>query len=87
MKFLFILQYPGYLRYFDSVIRLLAERGHSVALGFDSPHKQPEGADALDGATGDIHRRGRTGGGFSPTSTRSSGRCRRATGSCATCSR
>jgi len=54
MKFLFVLQYPGYLRYFDSVIRLLAERGHTVALGFDSPHKQPEGAEALAGAVGDI---------------------------------
>jgi hypothetical protein len=49
MKVLFVLQYPGYLRYFDSVIRLLVERGHSVAIGYDIAHKQPEGAEALDG--------------------------------------
>ena len=49
MKFLFVLQYPGYLRYFDSVIKMLVERGHTVAIGYDIAHKQPEGGEALDG--------------------------------------
>jgi hypothetical protein len=49
MKFLFVLQYPGYLRYFDSVMKMLVERGHTVAVAYDIPHKQPEGAEALDG--------------------------------------
>jgi hypothetical protein len=49
MKFLFVMQYPGYLRYFDSVIKMLVERGHTVAIGYDIAHKQPEGAEALDG--------------------------------------
>ena len=48
-RFLFVMQYPGYLRYFDSTVRLLAERGHQVDVVFDSPHKQPEGSEALDG--------------------------------------
>ena len=39
MKALFILQYPGYLRYFDSVMEELAIRGHTVAVAFDQPHK------------------------------------------------
>lgn len=54
MKVLFLLHYPGYLRFFDSTIRLLAERGHHVALAFDTLEKQPEGARALDGAAGTI---------------------------------
>jgi hypothetical protein len=48
-RFLFVMQYPGYLRYFDSTVRLLARRGHHVDVAFDSPHKQPEGIEALDG--------------------------------------
>ena len=51
-RFLFVMQYPGYLRYFDSTVRLLAERGHHVDVVFDSPHKQPEGSEALDGVQG-----------------------------------
>ncbi len=43
MKFLFVLQYPGYLRYFDSVMKMLVDRGHTVAVVYDIPHKQPEG--------------------------------------------
>lgn len=50
MNFLFVLQYPGYLRYFDLVIRGLLSSGHSVSVAYDSPHKQPEGAEALAGA-------------------------------------
>jgi len=51
-RFLFVMQYPGYLRYFDSTVRLLAERGHHVDVVFDSPHKQPEGMEALEGVAG-----------------------------------
>jgi hypothetical protein len=49
MRVLFVLQYPGYLRYFDSVMRLLLDRGHTVALAYDKPHKQAEGNEALAG--------------------------------------
>jgi hypothetical protein len=49
MKFLFVLQYPGYLRYFDTVIKRLAERGHTVVVGYNSVTKQAEGGEALDG--------------------------------------
>ena len=41
------MHYPGYLRYFDSVVRLLAEQGHYVEIAFDSPDKQSEGIEAL----------------------------------------
>ena len=47
-RFLFVMHYPGYLRYFDSAIRLLVERGHHVDLVFDNPEKQAEGTAALD---------------------------------------
>ena len=47
MKVLFILQYPGYLRYFDSALEALSQRGHQVAVAFDQPHKQTEGLAAL----------------------------------------
>ena len=46
-RFLFVMQYPGYLRYFDSVIRSLAARGHHIDLVFDNPDKQAEGTEAL----------------------------------------
>ena len=46
------MQYPGYLRYFDSTVRGLAARGHHVDVIFDVPHKQAEGAEALLGVPG-----------------------------------
>ncbi len=46
------MQYPGYLRYFDSTVRGLAARGHHVDVIFDIPHKQAEGAEALIGMFG-----------------------------------
>ena len=49
MKFLFVLQYPGYLRYFDTVIKSLAERGHTVVVAYHSMTKQTEGGEALAG--------------------------------------
>jgi hypothetical protein len=47
LRFLFVMHYPGYLRYFDSVVGMLAARGHHVDLAFDSTEKQAEGAEAL----------------------------------------
>ena len=47
MRFLLVLHYPGYLRYFDSTIELLARRGHDVHVGFELPRKQDEGLEAL----------------------------------------
>jgi hypothetical protein len=60
LRFLFVMQYPGYLRYFDSAVRLLAARGHHVDIAFDSPHKQAEGVEALEGLTGSVEVLGRT---------------------------
>lgn len=54
MKVLFVLQYPGYLRYFDSALDALARRGHQVAVAFDQPRKQPEGLAALDNIDGAV---------------------------------
>ena len=51
-RFLFVMQYPGYLRYFDSTVRGLAARGHHVDVIFDTPQKQAEGAEALMGVPG-----------------------------------
>jgi hypothetical protein len=47
MRVLFCLAYPGYLRYYDSTIGLLAERGNEVNVIFEQPGKQPEGIKAL----------------------------------------
>lgn len=47
LRFLFVMHYPGYLRYFDSTVRLLAEHGHHVEIAFDSPEKQSEGVEAV----------------------------------------
>ncbi len=49
LRFLFVMHYPGYLRYFDSVVRMLSARGHHVDVAFDSTEKQAEGAEALEG--------------------------------------
>lgn len=46
------MHYPGYLRYFDSVVRLLASRGHHVDVAFDNPDKQSEGVEAIAGVPG-----------------------------------
>jgi hypothetical protein len=48
LRFLFVMHYPGYLRYFDSVVHLLAAQGHHVDLVFNSPEKQAEGVEALE---------------------------------------
>ena len=51
-RFLFVMQYPGYLRYFDSTVRGLAARGHYVEVIFDKQNKQAEGTEALAGVPG-----------------------------------
>jgi hypothetical protein len=58
-RFLFVMHYPGYLRYFDSVIRMLAERGHHIDLVFDNPDKQSEGTEALGDIKGSVDVLGR----------------------------
>jgi hypothetical protein len=60
-RFLFVMQYPGYLRYFDSTVRALTARGHHVDIAFDSPRKQAEGVEALDAVAG-VEIIGRTAG-------------------------
>jgi hypothetical protein len=54
MKVLFLMAFPGYLRYFDSVVRVLADRGHTVVLAFNVPFKEIDGMEALADAPGDI---------------------------------
>ena len=50
MRVLFVMGYPGYLRYYDRTVKLLAERGHEVTVVFEQPKKQEEGLRALDDA-------------------------------------
>jgi hypothetical protein len=52
----FALAYPGYLRYFDTAIRELTNRGHAVSVFVHSPGKQPEGLRALDAVPGAQYR-------------------------------
>ena len=59
LRFLFVMHYPGYLRYFDSVVHMLAARGHHVDIAFDSTEKQAEGAEALAGLTHGVEVIGR----------------------------
>jgi hypothetical protein len=60
LRFLFVMQYPGYLRYFDSTIRLLAASGHHIDIAFDTPRKQAEGREALEGLAGSVEVLGQT---------------------------
>jgi hypothetical protein len=53
------MHYPGYLRYFDSVIRLLAAHGHHIDLVFDNPDKQAEGTEAVSDMEGAVEVLGR----------------------------
>ena len=39
-KILFIMLHPGYMRYYYTTIRVLAQRGHTIYLAFDNPDKQ-----------------------------------------------
>jgi hypothetical protein len=58
MRVLFVMHYPGYLRYYDSTVRELAARGHTVELAFEKLGKQAEGLEALTGAPESISVRG-----------------------------
>ena len=58
-RFLFVMHYPGYLRYFDSTVRALVAHGHHVDLVFDSPDKQPEGVEAVADMTRGVEVLGR----------------------------
>src|SRR3712207_1859264 len=42
MRILFALQHPGYVRNYESTLRLLAERGHAIHLAFTEPNKQAD---------------------------------------------
>jgi hypothetical protein len=59
VRILFCMAYPGYLRYYDTVVEGLAERGHEVFLAFEAPQKQAEGLNALEGASERIVSLGR----------------------------
>ncbi|WP_028062445.1 hypothetical protein [Solirubrobacter soli] len=62
MNVLFVMHYPGYLRYYDGVVRELAARGHHVTLRFDEPGKQAEGLRALDDRPAGVTIAGALGG-------------------------
>jgi hypothetical protein len=48
MKILFVMASPEYLRFYDSTIRLLSERGHEVALAVNSSReKKPVGLEGM----------------------------------------
>jgi hypothetical protein len=42
MRVLFALQHPGYVRNYESTIRMLAQRGHVIHLAFTEPWKQAD---------------------------------------------
>lgn len=42
MNILFFMLHPGYVRNYESTLRLLASRGHSIHLAFSQPPKQTE---------------------------------------------
>jgi hypothetical protein len=49
VRILFQLPYPGYLRIYGSTVALLAERGHTVLLAYDTPDKRRDPtADSLE---------------------------------------
>jgi len=56
MRVLFVLYYPGYLRYYDSVIHELADRGHEVVVAFSKEGKQDEGLEALPHPSGRVSK-------------------------------
>lgn len=56
MRVLFVMHYPGYLRYFDTTVSALAAAGHDVFVGFESERKQAEGFEALPTDDPRIHR-------------------------------
>ena len=59
MRVLFVLYYPGYLRYFDSVIHELADREHEVVVAFSKEGHQDEGLQALPHPSGRVTKASR----------------------------
>ncbi len=54
-RILFVMASPEYLRYYDSTIRLLTERGHQVIVGVNKQRDVKQARlEALDGVTGDL---------------------------------
>jgi hypothetical protein len=48
MRILFVIRHTGYLRHYESVIELLAQRGHDVHVGFNvMPHKAHLGKEQI----------------------------------------
>jgi hypothetical protein len=48
LRLLWFMQHSGYLRFFAPAVRLLAERGHTIHLGFSRPDKDPDDTRLLD---------------------------------------
>src|SRR5438128_1782708 len=48
LRILWFMLHSGYLRFFASTVRLLADRGHTVQLAFSRPDKDPEDTRLLD---------------------------------------
>ena len=50
MKILFFMTHPGFTRNYESMLALLAERGHTVQLAFDGPPQvgKPSAVDGLE---------------------------------------
>lgn len=48
MRLLFVFNTPGFLRYFDTTIEQLLDRGHEVVLTFQRPDLRPESLEILD---------------------------------------
>jgi hypothetical protein len=46
---LFVMNTPGFLRYYDETLDLLLERGHEVVLGFTNPTLRANALEALEG--------------------------------------
>lgn len=53
-RFLFVLDHPGYLIHFDSVVRSLLERGHRIHMTFGRDDKYAYARASLDDVTGGL---------------------------------
>jgi len=48
VRLLFVMNTPGFLRYFDVTVEQLLARGHEVTLAFNRPDMRPESLVTLD---------------------------------------
>jgi hypothetical protein len=55
MRIVFVLRHSGYVRNFESALRLLAERGHEIELAFDIERSEAEIAERLESELGIRH--------------------------------